>query len=51
MIRNIRDRYKHDYQMKIQDELVGKSVMTEYNKRVYRIDRIDFDKSPSDFFE
>ena len=37
--------------MVLNDELVGKSVMTTYNRRIYRIDRVDFQKTPADKFQ
>lgn len=37
--------------MKIDEQLIGKSVMTVYNKKVYRIDRIEYDKNPTNKFE
>lgn len=30
--------------------MVGKSIMTVYNRRIYRIDRVDFHKNPRDGF-
>lgn len=34
----------------IRDELIGKNVLTLYNKRVYRIDDVDFSKGIADTF-
>jgi hypothetical protein len=34
----------------IKDELWGRSVMTIYNKRIYKIDDIDFEKNPTHKF-
>ena len=35
----------------IMEELIGKSVTTLYNGRIYRIDDFDFDKSPKNLIE
>lgn len=35
---------------RVKDELTGRSVMTLYNNRVYKIDEIDFSKTPRDTF-
>ena len=35
---------------RVREELTGRSVMTMYNNRVYKIDEIDFSKSPRDTF-
>ena len=36
---------------RVKDELTGRSVMTIYNNRVYRIDEIVFEKTPNDKFQ
>ena len=48
---SLRERFKNNYEEKIQSELVNNSIMTSYNKRIYKIDKIDFEKSPKDEFE
>lgn len=34
----------------INNEFIGNSVMTQYNRKIYRVDRIDFGKCPTDCF-
>ena len=46
----LRDRHQRDYEQVINQEFIGSSVMTSYNRKIYRIDRIDYSKSPLDTF-
>ncbi|XP_022189829.2 piwi-like protein Ago3 [Nilaparvata lugens] len=39
-----------DYKEIVQATLIGNSVMTDYNKKLYRVDDIDFTINPSDTF-
>lgn len=41
-----RYQWQEDFEKHVKDEVVGKSVTTLYNGRVYRIDNIDFEKCP-----
>lgn len=42
--------YDMGNERQVRDELIGRSVMTIYNNRVYKIDDIDFGKNPRDTF-
>jgi aubergine-like protein len=43
---DIRNKCSHDYEMKIKETIIGTSVMTVYNREIYRIDDVDFEKNP-----
>jgi hypothetical protein len=43
-------RKPKDYQGMVQKVIVGASVLTRYNNRIYRVDDIDWSKSPSSTF-
>jgi aubergine-like protein len=47
----IKNKFSHDYEMKIKENFVGSSVMTTYNREIYRVDDIDFKKNPEYTFE
>lgn len=47
----IRKKSRDNYKNKIKDEVIGRSVTTLYNGRLYRIDDIDFNKSPETVME
>jgi aubergine-like protein len=34
----------------IKKSLIGVTILTSYNKRTYKVDDVDFDKSPRDSF-
>ena len=42
--------YRLRNEKQVREEFMGRSVMTLYNNRVYKIDEIDFSKSPRDTF-
>ena len=46
----VRERFNQNYESMINQELLNKSVMTVYNRKIYRVDRIDFSKSPMNTF-
>ena len=46
----LQEMYDLGGERRVRDELTGRSVMTLYNNRVYKIDEIDFSKSPRDTF-
>ncbi len=46
----IKERNQRDYEQMINNEFIGNSVMTQYNRKIYRVDRIDFGKCPTDSF-
>lgn len=46
----IRQRFHNNFEGAISQEFIGKSVMTQYNRRIYRVDRIDYNKTPQDGF-
>jgi aubergine-like protein len=43
----LRERSSHDMEAVLRKELVGKSIMTTYNRRFYRVDRIAFELNPT----
>lgn len=47
LMNRLKQRASHDLEAVLAKELIGKSVMTVYNRRFYRVDRIAFDKTPS----
>jgi aubergine-like protein len=46
-----RDRARGDPHEALNKLFIGATVMTTYNKRTYKVDSIDFNKSPKDTFE
>lgn len=42
---------ERDYRTAAQRKLLGQVVLTDYNNKTYRIDDIEFDKSPSHTFD
>lgn len=46
----LKQKFYNNYEYMIQQEFVGKSIMTNYNRKIYRIDRIEFNKTPVDSF-
>ena len=51
MMNQIRQSNPTNMKEAIRKELVGKLVVTAYNKRCYRVDEIDFDSGPSSTFK
>lgn len=48
---NLRQKCSHDFENLISSELEGKSVMTKYNRKIYRVDRVEFKMNPSNKFK
>lgn len=46
----IHSQSQRTFQDECTKQLVGSVVMTRYNNRTYRVDDIDWDKSPKDTF-
>ena len=46
VMNDIRYKFSHEFESKIREALVGSSVMTTYNREIYRIDDVDFEKNP-----
>lgn len=44
-------REERDFQSKFLTSVLGQTVLTAYNNRTYRIDDIDFSKTPQSTFE
>lgn len=44
-------REERDFKTAIMERILGGTVLTAYNNNTYRIDDIDFEKSPSSTFE
>lgn len=44
-------REERDFQTAFLQEVLGTTVLTDYNNKTYRIDDIDFTKKASDTFE
>lgn len=38
----LKQKFSQNYEPMITQELVGKSIMTIYNRKIYRIDWVDF---------
>lgn len=49
-ISDIKQRCRGDVCAEIKKSLVGSTILTSYNKRTYKVDDIDFEKSPKDTF-
>ena len=49
-ISDLKNRSRGDLCAEIKKSLVGFTVLTSYNKRTYKVDDIDFEKSPKDSF-
>jgi aubergine len=50
-IRDINQRCRNDPKEEIRNQLIGKTVLTGYNKRTYRVDDVDFSISPLNTFK
>lgn len=50
LINEIKNRSRGDPREDIKKALIGTTVMTIYNKRTYKVDDIDFEKSLKDTF-
>lgn len=50
-LKDLRKKSGSDFEGTISLEMEGKSVMTKYNKRIYRVDKVDFNMSPLSTFE
>lgn len=48
---NLRQKCSHDFENVIGSELEGKSVMTKYNRKIYRVDRVEFKMNPTNTFK
>jgi aubergine-like protein len=46
-----RQRGESDYKSHCMNSLVGQTIMTNYNKKAYRVDDISWDLTPQDTFE
>ena len=46
LMQDIRHKSNNDYESRINEAIVGTSVMTKYNRCIYRIDKVDFSSSP-----
>jgi aubergine-like protein len=49
-IYDLKNRCRGDIASEIKKALIGVTILTSYNKRTYKVDDIDFDKSPKDSF-
>lgn len=49
-ITDLKNRCRGDLCSEIKKALIGFTVLTSYNKRTYKVDDIDFEKSPKDKF-
>uniref|UniRef100_A0A8C3U815 Piwi like RNA-mediated gene silencing 2 n=1 Tax=Catharus ustulatus TaxID=91951 RepID=A0A8C3U815_CATUS len=50
VMQNIHSQNQRTFQEECTKQLVGNVVMTRYNNRTYRVDDIDWDKTPKDTF-
>ena len=49
-ISDIKNRCRGDVCAEIKKALIGVTILTSYNKRTYKVDDVDFEKSPKDKF-
>ena len=49
-ITDVKNRCRGDVCSEIKKALIGVTILTSYNKRTYKVDDIDFEKSPKDTF-
>jgi len=49
-MREIRNNYPEDFQRKCEEEIVGAIVMTRYNRRTYKVNGIEWTKTPMSTF-
>jgi len=45
------EKKNNDVRQEIQDALIGSTVVTRYNNKTYRVEAIDFEKTPESTFE
>jgi len=50
LIEDLKHKYRDDREA-INRELAGTTIMTRYNKTLYRVDEIDFNMSPKSTFK
>lgn len=50
IINEIKQRSRNDPREDIKKALIGTTVLTIYNKRTYKVDDVDFARSPKDTF-
>lgn len=50
-LREKAEEKQKDWQQELQDALSGATVVTKYNQKAYRVDRIDFSLSPETTFD
>jgi len=50
-ISQLREKAKGDWQEAIQTALSGSTVVTRYNQKTYRVERVDFGMSPATTFD
>lgn len=50
-IRSKCDRLNLDYQNELQESLKGTTVVTRYNQKTYKVERVDFALSPESTFD
>lgn len=51
LINEIKNKSRGDVKGDIKKQLIGTTILTTYNKRTYKVDDVDFDKSPKDTFK
>ncbi|XP_011168648.1 piwi-like protein Ago3 isoform X1 [Solenopsis invicta] len=50
LIKEVYEKSEHNYRDAIMQEIIGTSVLTRYNNKTYRIDDIDWEKTPNYVF-
>jgi aubergine-like protein len=50
IIGEIKQRSRNDPREDIKKALIGTTILTKYNKRTYKVDDVDFNRSPKDTF-
>lgn len=51
LLRSIRRNRPNDLLREFQGQIIGKTVLTAYNNRTYRIDDVDFERTPTSTFQ
>ena len=50
-IKEVNENRGLDFKQEIRDYIVGQSVVTKYNKKVYKVQDVAFNMNPSNCFE
>ncbi|XP_001605719.1 piwi-like protein Siwi [Nasonia vitripennis] len=51
ILRDTHEKHRSEYQNKFSSTVIGSVVLTDYNNRTYKVDDVDYTKSPSSTFK